>query len=271
MTQHRWVALGAAPMTAEQAKEWAGLTGIGVAETPLKVFFSSMICAVCLEHFGEALPQCPGLPAGDENSHVWQAFFTAPATEEEASAWADPDGDYHSGRPRSIAVHCVLCGTTPENPDSECDERAFWTKESELDLAAEDFDQESGEVGERVPRFKKLSDQDGDLHIVADPSERDADEWRVFAIREDGSREEIGRTEFWSTGFGEHEGRSGWYAEGFDTYDMEIELPGRSTPYRTSGGRNLQIPWPRRKGNSRRPDAPSRSRWGCSRRSTRTG
>ena len=116
-----------------------------------------------------------------------------------------------------------------------------WTKESELDVVAEDFDQESGEVGERVPRFKKLSDHDGDLHIVADPSERDADEWRVFAIREDGSRKEIGRTEFWSTGFGEHEGRPGWYAEGFDTYDMEIEMPGRSTPYRTSSGRNLQM------------------------------
>ena len=86
MTRHRWVALGAAPMTAERAKEWAGLTGIGVAETALEVFFSSMICAVCLEHFGEALPQCPGLSAGDENSHVWQAFFTAPATDEEAAS-----------------------------------------------------------------------------------------------------------------------------------------------------------------------------------------
>lgn len=190
---------------------------------------------------GEALPQCPGLPAGDENSRVWQAFFTAPATDEEAAAWADPDGDYHSGRPQSIAVHCVLCGATPENPDGDCDERSLWTRESALDIAADDFDQLSGDPGERVPKFRKLSDQDGDLHIVADPSEADADEWRLFALREDGSREEIEKIEFWSTGFGEHEGRPGWYAEGFDTYDMEIHVPGRSTPYRTSGGRNLQM------------------------------
>ncbi len=241
MAQHRWVALGGAPMTQEQAKEWAALTGIGVAETPLEVFFSSMVCAVCLEPLEEALPQCPGLPAGDENSHVWQAFFTAPATEEEARAWADPDGEYHSGRPQSIAVHCVLCGSTPESPAAECDERAFWTKESELDIAADEFGQASGNAEERVPKFTKLSDQDGDLHIVAAPSETDADQWRVFAIRADGSREEIGQTEFWSTGFGEHEGRPGWYAEGFETYDMEIEIPGSLTPYPTSGGRNLQL------------------------------
>ena len=90
MTQHRWVALGGAPMTADQAEEWAGLTGIGVAKTSLEVFFSSMICAVCLEQFDEALPLCPGLAEGDENAHVWQAFFTAPATQEEAAAWAIP-------------------------------------------------------------------------------------------------------------------------------------------------------------------------------------
>ena len=241
VTQHRWVALGGAPMTADQAEEWAGLTGIGVAETSLEVFFSSMICAVCLEQFDEALPLCPGLAEGDENAHVWQAFFTAPATQEEAAAWADPDGDYHSGRPQSIAVHCVLCGATPENPGEECEERSFWTKESSLDIAVDDFDQTSVDSGERVPQFRKLSDQDGDLHIVADPSEGDADKWRVFAIKADRSREEVGKTEFWSTGFGEHEGRPGWYAEGFENYEMEIEIPGRATPYRTSGGRNLQM------------------------------
>lgn len=152
-----------------------------------------------------------------------------------------PRREYHSGRPQSIAVHCVLCGSTPESPAAECDERAFWTKESELDVAADEFGQASGNAKERVPKFTKLSDQDGDLHIVAAPSETDADQWRVFAIRADGSREEIGQTEFWSTGFGEHEGRPGWYAEGFETYDMEIEIPGRLTPYPTSGGRNLQL------------------------------
>ena len=52
----------------------------------------------------------------------------------------------------------------------------------------DDFDQTSADSGEGVPQFRKLSDQDGDLHIVADPSEGDADKWRVFAIKADGSR-----------------------------------------------------------------------------------
>ncbi len=87
--------------------------------------------------------------------------------------------------------------------------------------------------------FARLSDQNADLHIVADPAEADAEAWRLFEVRADGTREEIGRTEFWSTGLGDHQGRPGWYAEGFGTYDIEMHIPGRSTPYIVSEGRDL--------------------------------
>lgn len=169
MTQHRWVALGGGPMTAEQAAEWADMAGGGTAETSIEVFFSTMLCAVCLEVHEDALPICPGLPEGDDNDHVWHANFTAPATDDEAAAWADPDGDYDSGRPRSVAVYCVLCGATPDDPAKECDERAFWTKESSIELDPTDFvsssDKEQGgdasEVGEDLPgdanMMRKLS------------------------------------------------------------------------------------------------------------------
>lgn len=144
-------------MTNEQAEEWAGLGRVGeepmtaeelaehmfgvvgVVDTPLEVLFSSMLCAVCLEHWDEALPECPGMATEDRNQHVWQAFFTAPATDADAAAWADPEGEYSSGRPESIAVICVLCGESPGDTPPECRERTFWTEESALEVDPTDF------------------------------------------------------------------------------------------------------------------------------------
>lgn len=108
--QHRWVALGVAPMTSRQSQDWAEVAETSVVQTPLEVMFSTVLCAVCLEQFGDGSEACPGLPPGDDNEHVWQASLAAAATTEDAVAWATDDGSYRPGRPRSLAVICLFCG-----------------------------------------------------------------------------------------------------------------------------------------------------------------
>lgn len=140
--QHRWMTLGTSGMTEEQAKGWAGVagTGPGIRDEPLDVFFSAVVCVVCQENYGEALPGCLGPPSDDQpNEHFWQAFFTHPVSEDQAAAWADPDGDMALGLPESIAVLCVLCGQDADTADAECAVRTFWTKDSEIDLDPSDF------------------------------------------------------------------------------------------------------------------------------------
>lgn len=127
MKRHRWVALGAASMTAAQAKEWAGLTGTGVTDTPLDVAFSTIVCLICGESYESALPECLGsLGEESETTHLWQALLTVPCTDEEAAAWADPDGEFNCERPQAIATLCVLCGQTADSADESCPERALW-------------------------------------------------------------------------------------------------------------------------------------------------
>lgn len=117
-------------MTTAQARQWAGLTGTGVAEAPLEVMFSSMVCVVCGESYETALPECLGsLETEPETAHLWQAFLTAPATDDEAATWADPDGDFDGGLPQAIAVMCVLCGQSADSAEEGCPERAFWVDE----------------------------------------------------------------------------------------------------------------------------------------------
>jgi hypothetical protein len=133
MKQHRWLALGAASMTTEQAKEWAGLTGAGIANTPLEVSFSTIVCVLCGEDYESALRECLG-PLGEDSrtAHLWQAFWTVPATDDEAEAWSDPDRDFNPGRPRSTAVICMLCGQGADSADEACPERAFWLDDQNL-------------------------------------------------------------------------------------------------------------------------------------------
>ena len=127
MKQHRWLALGAASMTTDQAKQWAELTGMGVADTPLEVEFSSVVCVVCGESYEAALSECFGsLDEEPKTAHLWQAFLTQPATDDEAAALSDPDEDFASGRPQAIAVICVICGHSADSAEESCPERAFW-------------------------------------------------------------------------------------------------------------------------------------------------
>lgn len=140
--QHRWVTLGTSGMTDDQAKGWAGVAGPGpgIREEPLDVLFSAVICVVCKEMYGEALPECLGSPPDeDPNEHLWQAFFTHPVTEDQAAAWADPEGTMNLGLPQSIAVLCMLCGQGADTADHECKERSLWTEESRIGLSPNDF------------------------------------------------------------------------------------------------------------------------------------
>lgn len=133
-------------MSTQQAKEWAGLSqkapsGPGIASTGLDILFSSVLCAVCLEELGDALPECTGPSDDSRNEHLWQAFFTAPVTDDDAASWADPEGAFDVSIPQSINVICVLCGTSADDSSSECKERSLWTKESAIDLQPEDFNE----------------------------------------------------------------------------------------------------------------------------------
>jgi hypothetical protein len=130
VSRHRWVALGAARMTTPQAREWAGLTGIGTVDAPLQVAFSSVVCAVCGENYGDALEECLGsIEDEPPTAHLWQAFLTLAVTDEEAQAWSDPEADFHPDRPQSVAVLCVLCGQSADGAPETCPERDFWTSD----------------------------------------------------------------------------------------------------------------------------------------------
>ena len=139
--------LGASAMTNDQAKEWAGLEGPTTVSEGLDVMFSAVVCVVCKENYGEALPQCLGPPSDAlPNDHFWQAFFTHPVTDDEAATWADPDGELKLGRPESIAVLCMLCGQSADLADEECSVRAFWTTGSTIDMDPTDFTKREGET-----------------------------------------------------------------------------------------------------------------------------
>jgi hypothetical protein len=131
--KHRWIGLGGGLMSNEQAMQWGDATpdadGFTIATTDLEILLTSVVCAVCLSGYEEALERCPGPPDDSRNEHLWQGFFTAPFTDEEAAEWADPDGDVQIGFPQSISVTCVLCGAAADDPGDRCEERALWARD----------------------------------------------------------------------------------------------------------------------------------------------
>ena len=107
------MALGEGRVTQEQAAQrepWFGSAGPGRME----VRFGEVICVVCTRGYEGADEACAGVPAGEQpDRHLWQAAYSHALTDEEAAAWADPDGVLEPGVPRLTRMTCVLCGASP--------------------------------------------------------------------------------------------------------------------------------------------------------------
>lgn len=124
MRAHRWVGLGTAEFTAEQASEWATLDG--VTDAPLTLNVAQVVCLICDSRFLDTGEACPG-PGSQQNRHRWVSLMTLAMTTEDAERWADPEQVVESGiRPRSTNLLCVLCGQPYEQAEAACPERTFW-------------------------------------------------------------------------------------------------------------------------------------------------
>lgn len=232
MSAHRWVALGSTPMTTAQAKEWAGLPGRDIADTPLKVHFPVMVCVVCGESYEAALPDCLGDLEGDApNEHIWQAYLTAASTEEQAAAWAAEGTDFEPGYPQVVAVLCLLCGESADDAPEECEERALFAGSSSPD-GREDLSMEipsvdgmpTNETDRRSPKGKDereaVRESFAFLHKELDAFIEDAkptDEDLHFARFRRLDREAITRLTRLA-----HHGRTA--VLGFDPYFQEYDL-----------------------------------------------
>ncbi len=83
--EHKWIGLGTAEFSQDQALEWATLEGTTAA--PLLLHVTRVVCAICDQGFMEAVAGCPGMqnPPG----HHWVSLMTLAMTQEDAARWAD--------------------------------------------------------------------------------------------------------------------------------------------------------------------------------------
>ena len=80
------------------------------------------------------------------------------------------------------------------------------------------------------------SDVDGDLHLIADPSETDASDWRVFVIRH-GQRIRVAATEFMPYFWTPPAGSVAWHVE----YATEVEIEVGEDPVRVLRSPRFEI------------------------------
>ena len=125
--KHRWIALGEAAVSDYAAREWAaaGEEEVAIVDAPVEVSYFATICAVCLERHEDAPVECSG-PLDEGTEHVWSMMLTSVLTDEEASALAGDEDPVGATRPQAVVVVCVLCGSSAEQADEECPERALW-------------------------------------------------------------------------------------------------------------------------------------------------
>ena len=126
MAQHRWMGLGSAAMTAEQAQQWEVVDG--AVDESLALEMSRVVCVLCGEGFPAPTDACAPLEVGEVlQGHQWVSLMTMPLTDQEAKHWADPEDEFQLDiRPRSTNVVCVLCGEPYEGATEVCSEWRFW-------------------------------------------------------------------------------------------------------------------------------------------------
>jgi hypothetical protein len=124
MREHRWVGLGTAGFTEEQASEWSTLDG--AADAPLALNVAEVVCLICDAAYLDAIDECPG-PMVQPERHRWVSMMTLAMTVEEARRWSDPESvEAPDVRPRSTNLLCALCGQPYDQSQPTCPERAFW-------------------------------------------------------------------------------------------------------------------------------------------------
>lgn len=125
MVAHRWMGLGIAEFTPEQARGWADAEGGQLIAAQFTMNVGKVICLRCGESFPDAPSEC-ARPVKLE-AHSWIATTTVMMTDDEALAWMRPDEPPIDGQsPKTTNVICVLCGKPYEEALEICEEQEFW-------------------------------------------------------------------------------------------------------------------------------------------------
>ena len=124
--EHRWVAAGSAPMTEDQALEWAADSSAEVVtRTELQVVTHALFCAVCDQFMGDAPEQCPGPPHPSLFPHHWRVKTTMMLDETEARDVYLERGDHFGlAMPQALNIYCDLCGEEFDPTLGRCSERS---------------------------------------------------------------------------------------------------------------------------------------------------
>lgn len=124
--QHRWIAAGSAPMTEDQALEWATDTSADtVTRAGLELVTHTLFCAVCDGFMGDAPDQCPGPPHPSMFPHHWRVKTTMMLDETEArDLYLERAKSLDSNIPQALNIYCDLCGEEFDPRLSRCSERA---------------------------------------------------------------------------------------------------------------------------------------------------
>ena len=126
MTQHRWIAAGSAPMTEDQALEWATDNSADtMTRAGLKLVTHAIFCAVCDGFMGDAPDPCPGPPYPSLFPHHWRVKTTMMLEEAEArSLYLEHEDSPGSSMPQALNVYCELCGEEFDPRLTRCSARA---------------------------------------------------------------------------------------------------------------------------------------------------
>ena len=128
--EHRWIGLGTAEFTQEQATRWANVEGS--ADENLAITMSQVVCLRCDVAYLDSADDCHGAGAKPD-SHRWISLMTLAMTSDDAARWADPTENMTTDlRPHSTNLLCSLCGQAYDQASSACPERVFWSIGDEL-------------------------------------------------------------------------------------------------------------------------------------------
>src|ERR1041385_8275754 len=85
--EHRWIGLGTAEFTQEQATRWANVEGS--TDENLPITLSQVVCLRCDVAYLDSADDCPG-PGVQPERHRWISLMTLAMTSDDAARWADP-------------------------------------------------------------------------------------------------------------------------------------------------------------------------------------